>query len=188
MDYYNRPKLAYDYIKRVQTDVYAICQEPEAGCHTLVIVNDTLTEAAGMLRCATRTTARSCCKSDYFAAQWSRGRRRDSASRPARLLADRMDGGRPTLSEPLSGRPATFELDDYKRWLKQMEHRSAGSFLTPVPRTGLSRKNPGSRLMAADRSAEGNDIRHAIGSDNVRMRPSRHKAHLSRGGHPHEWH
>ena len=46
VDYYNRPKLAYRYIKRVvPVDMCAMCGEPAAGRDPLVVVNDTL--AAG---------------------------------------------------------------------------------------------------------------------------------------------
>jgi len=41
VDYYNRKKLAYAYLKRVQTDVCAICCESVGGRHPVVIVNDT---------------------------------------------------------------------------------------------------------------------------------------------------
>lgn len=41
VDYYNRRKLAYEYIKRVQTDVCVMVAEPHDGVHDIVIVNDT---------------------------------------------------------------------------------------------------------------------------------------------------
>jgi beta-mannosidase len=47
VDYYYRKKLAYVYIKRVQTDVCAMLSEAEDGVHTVVVVNDTLHPVAG---------------------------------------------------------------------------------------------------------------------------------------------
>ncbi|MHB1155853.1 MAG: glycoside hydrolase family 2 protein [Phycisphaerales bacterium] len=50
VDYYHRKKLAYHYIQRVQTDVCAICTEPEQGRHAVVVVNDSLLPVHGSLR------------------------------------------------------------------------------------------------------------------------------------------
>ncbi|NQZ69458.1 MAG: glycoside hydrolase family 2 [Lentisphaeria bacterium] len=45
VDYYNRPKLAYAYIKRVQQDVCVMVDEAENGRHKVIAVNDTLRDA-----------------------------------------------------------------------------------------------------------------------------------------------
>jgi len=50
VDYYNRPKLAYSYIREVQRDVQAICGEAEQGRHPVVVVNDTLKPVNGKVR------------------------------------------------------------------------------------------------------------------------------------------
>ncbi|NOY83097.1 MAG: glycoside hydrolase family 2 [Kiritimatiellaeota bacterium] len=51
VDFYNRKKLAYWYIKRVQTDVAAIVGEPSAeGRHPVVVINDTREAVAGTVR------------------------------------------------------------------------------------------------------------------------------------------
>ncbi len=47
VDYYYRKKLAYHYIKRVQTDVCVMVGDAQADGHPVVIVNDTLEEAEG---------------------------------------------------------------------------------------------------------------------------------------------
>ncbi len=44
VDYYGARKLAYGVIKRVQTDVCVMLDEPEGGWHAVVAVNDTLRE------------------------------------------------------------------------------------------------------------------------------------------------
>ena len=50
VDYYNRPKLAYSYIREAQRDVQAICGETEGGRHPVFIVNDTLKPVHGRVR------------------------------------------------------------------------------------------------------------------------------------------
>ncbi|MDE0768996.1 MAG: hypothetical protein OSB19_11465 [Opitutaceae bacterium] len=41
VDYYNRPKLAYSYIKRVQQDICVMVDEAENEQHKVIAVNDT---------------------------------------------------------------------------------------------------------------------------------------------------
>ncbi len=51
VDFYNRKKLAYRYIRRVQTDVAAVVGEPDAtGKHPVVVVNDTREAVTGTVR------------------------------------------------------------------------------------------------------------------------------------------
>ena len=45
VDYYNRPKLAYSYIKRVQQDICVMVDEAENEQHKVIAVNDTLRDA-----------------------------------------------------------------------------------------------------------------------------------------------
>ena len=45
VDYYNRPKLAYSYIKRVQQDLCVMVDEAENERHKVFAVNDTLNDA-----------------------------------------------------------------------------------------------------------------------------------------------
>ena len=45
VDYYNRPKLAYSYIKRVQQDLCIMVDEAENERHKVIAVNDTLNDA-----------------------------------------------------------------------------------------------------------------------------------------------
>lgn len=47
VDYYYSKKLAYHYIKRVQTDVCIMIGDAKQDGHPVIIVNDTLKEAAG---------------------------------------------------------------------------------------------------------------------------------------------
>lgn len=50
VDYYNRKKLAYEYIKRVQTDLCVIVGEPQDDSHALLVVNDSRSPAVGTVR------------------------------------------------------------------------------------------------------------------------------------------
>ena len=50
VDYYNDRKLAFEYVKRSQAMVCAMCGEPENGAHPLVVVNDFREPVKGTLR------------------------------------------------------------------------------------------------------------------------------------------
>ena len=58
VDYYNRKKLAYEYIKRVQTDVCVLVSEPADNLHQICVVNDTplLKKGSAVIRDATTGT------------------------------------------------------------------------------------------------------------------------------------
>jgi len=119
VDYYNRKKLAYHYIKRVQTDVCAICGEPEAGRHPLVVVNDTLTEAAGRVVMRDLDSGLVLSDLDYRVARNGREIAGfiPQAPRPAMWLIEWTAFDRLFQNHYLAG-PRPFRLDDYKRWLK----------------------------------------------------------------------
>jgi len=50
VDYYNRKKLAYEYIKRSQEDICVMFDEEMGGAHDLVVVNDTRAAVEGHLK------------------------------------------------------------------------------------------------------------------------------------------
>jgi beta-mannosidase len=118
VDYYNRPKLAYHYIKRVQADVCAICREPEVGRHRLIIVNDTLAQAAGHVVVRSADDSQVLFEADYRAARNGSqvvGSIAQS-NRPALWLIDWTVAGQRFRNHYLAG-PRPFKLDDYKGWL-----------------------------------------------------------------------
>jgi beta-mannosidase len=49
VDYYNSRKLAYDYIRKVQTDVCVMIGDAAEGQHPVVAVNDTRGEVSGTM-------------------------------------------------------------------------------------------------------------------------------------------
>ncbi|MCY3020009.1 MAG: glycoside hydrolase family 2 [Planctomycetota bacterium] len=121
VDYYNRPKLAYAYVKRLQTDVCAICGEPQDGRHPLVVVNDTRRPAAGEF------VARD---ADTGAVRFEGGFEIGSngkatlgsvaqAARPAMWLLEWKVGGTVHRNHYLAG-PRPFSLPQYKGWLEKL--------------------------------------------------------------------
>ncbi len=121
VDYYGGRKLAYDYIKRVQADVCAICGESEAGMHPLIVVNDTLAEVDGRL-----TVADADCGHTLFDKAYrveANGLLATGkipvADKAAMWLLEWTADGRSFHNHYLAG-PRPFILKDYKRWLKIM--------------------------------------------------------------------
>ena len=121
VDYYNRKKLAYQYIKRVQTDVCAMCSEPEGGRQSLVIVNDTLAEASGHIVIRDADSHQTLFESNYHVDRNGRGNVGSipQASKPAMWLIEWTVGDKKFQNHYLAG-PRPFKLDDYKRWLKSL--------------------------------------------------------------------
>ena len=121
VDYYGRQKLAYRYIKRVQADVCAMCGEPEAGRHPLVIVNDTLAEVKGYVTVRDADSHQTVFEADYHV---DRNGREEvgtipQSAQPAMWLIEWTVGGKKFQNHYLAG-PRPFKLDDYKRWLKSL--------------------------------------------------------------------
>lgn len=50
VDYYGRKKLAYEYVKRVQANVFVMVSEPQNGVYGVVAVNDTLHDETGHVK------------------------------------------------------------------------------------------------------------------------------------------
>ena len=121
VDYYDRKKLAYQYIKRVQTDVCAMCGEPEAGRQPLVIVNDTLAEASGHVVIRDADSRQTIFESNYHVDRNGRAEVGfiPQASKPAMWLIEWTVGNQKFHNHYLAG-PRPFKLDDYKRWLKSL--------------------------------------------------------------------
>lgn len=121
VDYYNRPKLAYRFIQRVQTDVCAMCGEPGAGRHPLVVVNDTRTEVKGHVAVRDADGQQFFFESDFHVGR--NGREEigsiPQSKKPAMWLIEWTTGDRKGRNHYLAG-PRPFKLDDYKRWLKTL--------------------------------------------------------------------
>lgn len=121
VDFYGRKKLAYRYIQRVQADVCAMCGEPESGRHPLVVVNDTLAEAAGHVTVRDLDGNNVLFESDFRVGRNGRivAGAVPQAEKPAMWLLEWSVAGRTYRNHYLAG-PRPFKLDDYKRWLKSL--------------------------------------------------------------------
>jgi beta-mannosidase len=125
VDYYGRKKLAYQYIKRVQADVCAMCGEPQDGRHAVVIVNDTLNDANGHVVVRDADSQQVMFEADYRVGR--NGREVvgsiPQSGQPALWLMEWTVAGQKFHNHYLAG-PRPFKLDDYKRWLKGMALRN----------------------------------------------------------------
>jgi len=125
VDYYGGRKLAYEYIRRVQADVCAICGEAVADRHTIHIVNDTLQPAAGHLTVRDLDTGAVLFDSDYTVP--ANGRSEvgaiPSAEQAAVWLLEWTANGETYRNHYLAG-PRPFNLEDFRRWLAATGLRS----------------------------------------------------------------
>jgi beta-mannosidase len=122
VDYYNRKKLAYAYIKRVQVNVVALCAEPVDGKHSVYVVNDTLQPATGHLRIHDADTDRQLLETDFkvdskykvIVGQIS------AADKPEMWLIEwQLSDGSKFRNHYLAGKPPV-RLEDYRRWLPKL--------------------------------------------------------------------
>jgi beta-mannosidase len=121
VDYYGRKKLAYEFIKRVQTDVCVICSEPVDGMHAIVAVNDSLVAVQGHACIKDIDTDQVLLNVDFQVP--ANGAvvvgSLPSSSKQAMWLIEWTINNMPMRSHFLSGaRP--FHLNDYRRWLAKL--------------------------------------------------------------------
>jgi len=121
VDYYNRKKLAYGFVRRVQADVCPIVAEVCDGRHRVVVVNDTRVEAQGTLQMTDADTGRvllerSCAVPEN--GKMDAGQVDVSGKSGMWLLRWSTPEGT-TCNHYLAG-PRPVSLSDYKRWLPLM--------------------------------------------------------------------
>jgi beta-mannosidase len=146
VDYYGRKKLAYEYIRRVQTDVCVFCGEADAptsasasgttdatpkrrptrmlkpGLHPLIVVNDTLVPVAGKVAVKDADTGDPLFAEDFTVERNGKAVLGSipAPTKPAMWLLDwTLDGGTPRHNHYLAG-PRPFSLAQYKNWLKKL--------------------------------------------------------------------
>ena len=123
VDYYNRKKLAYEYVRRVQADICALCGEAEGGRHPLLVVNDTLRAAAGRLTVRDADSGRVLHEGAFAVERNGKAvaGHAVSARAPALWLLEwTVEGGGTFLNHYLAG-PRPFSLSRYKEWLKKLK-------------------------------------------------------------------
>jgi beta-mannosidase len=122
-DYYNRRKLAYHFIKRVQADVVVMCGEPVEGMHSILVANDTRGPASGWVRVADADSGRVLLETGF---ETEPGGRRvigsvPSVTAPALwLMTWTLEDGAPGRNHYLAG-PLPVSLDMAKRWLDRLD-------------------------------------------------------------------
>jgi beta-mannosidase len=122
VDYYNRKKLAYDYIQSAQRDVQAICAEAEAGRHPVVIMNDTLNPATGhvVVRRVGETAPLLSTEFEVAAnGKTSVGGIPQPGQPEMWQLEWQLKDGSVYKSHYLAARPP-IRLDQYREWMKQL--------------------------------------------------------------------
>jgi len=121
VDYYNRKKLAYHYIKRVQTDVCVICGEAINGVHPVFTVNDTLARVSGTLTITDADSAKVLLETGFSVEVNGRATTGHVpvSAKPAFWLISWTVNGRTFNNHYLAG-PRPLNLEDYKRWLARI--------------------------------------------------------------------
>lgn len=115
VDYYGSKKLAYSFIKRVQTDVCVMVDDD----FKLVAANDTLKAAKGHVKVIDADSKKTVFEGDF---EVPANAKTDIARLPAQdgqgvLLIEYTVDGKPQFNHYMYGRPP-FKLADCKRWLK----------------------------------------------------------------------
>lgn len=123
VDYYNRHKLAYGYLKRIQADVCAMCGEAMNGQHALVVANDTRRAVSGQLTVCDLDSGRALWTGPFAVTPNGKS---ELGAIPAASTAQMWrldwrltDAGTTGLNHYLAG-PRPFTLAAFRRWLPQL--------------------------------------------------------------------
>jgi len=123
VDYYFSEKLAYDYIKRAQTDVCTLITDAKNGRHPVVVVNDTLKPARGKVSVVQADSGQELFHSDFSVeanGKTTAGHIPEIGSHEMWLIHYELEDGSKHLNHYLSGK-APFKLEDYKRWFGRLK-------------------------------------------------------------------
>lgn len=120
VDYYGSKKLAYSFIKRVQTDVCAMIDDD----FKLVAANDTLKPAKGHVKVIDADSKKTVFEGDF---EVPANAKTDIAQLPAQdgqgvLLIEYSVDGKQQFNHYMYGKPP-FKLADCKRWLKTINSK-----------------------------------------------------------------
>lgn len=122
VDYYGNKKLAYQYIKKVQTDVCVMVGDAREGFHSVVVVNDTREEISGSVTISDQDSG-----TQVFTQHFKLGKNAISTLGSIKepggkhmWIIDYTVKGKPYQNHYLAANPQ-LEPGDYLRWLPQLK-------------------------------------------------------------------
>jgi beta-mannosidase len=119
VDYYNSKKLAYHYIKRVQTDVCAMINDS----FEVIVANDTSKKSTGKVRVIDVDSKKEVFSGKFEVAENSKtlvGKIEAPEGQGMFLIEYELEDGKKQLNHYMYGKPP-FKLADYKKWFKALE-------------------------------------------------------------------
>ena len=133
VDYYNRPKLAYSYIKRVQQDRCVMVDEAENEQRKVIAVNDTLSDAK--IDVAIRVIGQPDTLLKHTLTAPANGRAEVGEVPTSLVCALYLLNWRTNASTGrnhyLAG-PRLFNLEQYTQWIPQLELEEGTSAFEPA--------------------------------------------------------
>ncbi len=133
VDFYNNKKLAYFYIKKVQTNVCVMIGDLQGGKHPVVAVNDTRETVSGSAVVTDADTGDTLFSSSYTVA--ANGKtvigNIPAMNKQAMWLVDYYAGNEKLTNHYLNGTPP-FRLDDYLRWYNKSALAKPVSFFNNI--------------------------------------------------------
>ena len=120
VDYYNSRKLAYHFLKNVQSTVCLMINDPVDGHYPLVAVNDSLEAVQGKVTVTELGSGRELFSGRYAVAANGRQKVADLPRQPGQgmLLIRYEHAGQTRMNHYLYGEPP-FDFKAYLGWLKQ---------------------------------------------------------------------
>ncbi len=128
VDYYNNRKLAYFYIKKVQTNVCVMIGDSKDGKHQVVAVNDTREPASGSVTVRDADSGETIFSSSFEVEPNGKtviGNIPELAKQTMWLI-DYSTGNMKYTNHYLNGTPP-FKLEDYNRWYKKLNILKPGA-------------------------------------------------------------
>jgi beta-mannosidase len=121
VDFYNRKKLAYWYIKRVQEDACVMIGDATGGQHPVVAVNDTRETKSGSVTVRDADSGARIFSEDFVIPANGKVEVGGIADRPGQgmWLIEYTIGGAKGQNHYLAG-SAPFRIDDYRRWFEKL--------------------------------------------------------------------
>lgn len=125
VDYYNRKKLAYDYVKRSQTDVCVMIGEPDSsGRHSIIGVNDSPRAINGQVRIRDADGQNEIAACAFALDVNAPAKPLATIARPSNpvlwLIDTTLDDGSTLRNHYLAG-PRPFDLMQYRGWLQHLK-------------------------------------------------------------------